>query len=70
MKGKATGDVKLTFEDGRVGGEEELNEILHGVDKNYYQAIFSFDLQGLQGLHTLSEGTMSKYLLSAGLIGE
>ncbi|MDF9762905.1 uncharacterized protein YhaN [Peribacillus simplex] len=69
VKGKATGDVKLTFEDGRVGGEEELNEILHGVDKNYYQAIFSFDLQGLQGLHTLSEGTMSKYLLSAGLIG-
>lgn len=69
VKGKATGDVKLTFEDGRVGGEEELNEILHGVDKNYYQSIFSFDLQGLQGLHTLSEGTMSKYLLSAGLIG-
>ncbi|MGG4265001.1 AAA family ATPase [Peribacillus simplex] len=69
VKGKATGDVKLTFEDGRVGGEEELNGILHGVDKNYYQAIFSFDLQGLQGLHTLSEGTMSKYLLSAGLIG-
>ncbi|MBR8645657.1 hypothetical protein KEH51_21555 [[Brevibacterium] frigoritolerans] len=42
VKGKATGDVKLTFEDGRVGGEEELNEILHGVDKNYYQAIFFF----------------------------
>ncbi|MGE7761150.1 AAA family ATPase [Peribacillus sp. NPDC097895] len=69
VKGKATGDVKVTFEDGRVGGEDELNDILHGVDKNYYQAIFSFNLQGLQGLHTLSEGTMSKYLLSAGLIG-
>nr|WP_245402850.1 AAA family ATPase [Peribacillus muralis] len=69
VKGKATGDVSITFENGRAGGEEELNEILHGVDKNYYQAIFSFDLQGLQGLHTLSEGTMSKYLLSAGLVG-
>ena len=69
VKGKATGDVSITFEDGRVGGEKELNEILHGVDKNYYQAIFSFDLQGLQGIHTLSEGTMSKYLLSAGLVG-
>ncbi|WP_340373014.1 AAA family ATPase [Peribacillus sp. FSL E2-0218] len=69
VKGKATGDVSITFEDGRVAGEKELNEILHGVDKNYYQAIFSFDLQGLQGLHTLSEGTMSKYLLSAGLVG-
>lgn len=69
VKGKATGDVKVTFENGSVGGEQELNDILHGVDKNYYQAIFSFDLQGLQGLHTLSEGTMSKYLLSAGLIG-
>ncbi|AOH53827.1 hypothetical protein ABE28_005655 [Peribacillus muralis] len=69
VKGKATGDVTITFEDGRVGGEEELNDILLGVDKNYYQAIFSFDLQGLQGLQTLSEGTMSKYLLSAGLVG-
>lgn len=69
VKGKATGDVKVTFSDGRIGGEEDLNEILHGIDKNYYQSIFSFDLQGLQGLHTLSEGTMSKYLLSAGLIG-
>ncbi|WP_285767823.1 AAA family ATPase [Peribacillus sp. SI8-4] len=69
VKGKATGDVSITFEDGRVAGEEELNEILHGVDKNYYQAIFSFDLQGLQALHTLSEGTVSKYLLSAGLVG-
>ncbi|MFJ7677256.1 AAA family ATPase [Peribacillus sp. NPDC097198] len=69
VKGKATGDVKITFQDGRTGGEEELNEILHGMDKNYYQSIFSFDLQGLQGLSALSEGDMSKYLLSAGLIG-
>ena len=69
VKGKATGDVKITFQDGRTGGEEELNEILHGMDKNYYQSIFSFDLQGLQGLSSLSEGDMSKYLLSAGLIG-
>ena len=69
VKGKAVGDVTVTFQDGRTGSEDELNEILHGMDKNYYQSIFSFDLQGLQGLHTLSEGTMSKYLLSAGLIG-
>ncbi|MFJ7745623.1 AAA family ATPase [Peribacillus sp. NPDC097295] len=69
VKGKAAGDVTVTFKDGRTGGEEDLNEILQGIDKNYYQSIFSFDLQGLQELHGLSEGTMSKYLLSAGMIG-
>ena len=69
VKGKATGDVTITFHDGSTGGEEALNEILHGMDKQYYQSIFSFDLQGLQGLSALSEGDMSKYLLSAGLIG-
>ncbi|MGE7601944.1 AAA family ATPase [Peribacillus sp. NPDC097675] len=69
VKGKAVGDVSVTFKNGRTGGEDELNEILQGIDKTYYQSIYSFDLQGLQGLHALSEGTMSKYLLSAGLIG-
>ncbi|MBA9025275.1 ATP-binding protein [Peribacillus huizhouensis] len=69
VKGKATGDVIVTFENGEVFGEEMLNNIMQGMDKAYYQSIFSFDLQGLQGLHMLGEGTIGKYLLSAGLVG-
>ncbi|MGE8079605.1 AAA family ATPase [Peribacillus loiseleuriae] len=69
VKGKATGDVSVTFENGEVAGEEILNKILHSMDKTYYQSIFSFDLQGLQGLHTMGEGDIGKYLLSAGLVG-
>ncbi|MFD0048760.1 AAA family ATPase [Actinomycetes bacterium NPDC127524] len=69
VKGKAAGDVSLIFEDGQSGGESELRDVLQGIDKNFFLSVFSFNLDGLQGLHTLTEGTIGKYLLSAGLIG-
>ncbi|WP_042349672.1 ATP-binding protein [Bacillus massiliigorillae] len=69
LKGKATGDVTVTFSDGQVGGEEALKSILQGLDKSTYQSIFSFDLNGLAGLQKLSEDEVSRYLLSAGLLG-
>lgn len=69
LKGKATGDVTVTFSDGRIGGEEELKNLLQGLDKSTYQSIFSFDLHGLSGLQKLSEDEVSRYLLSAGLLG-
>ena len=69
VKGKATGDVTVALENGEVAGEEMLNNILYGMDKAYFQSIFSFDLQGLQGLHALGEGDIGKYLLFAGLVG-
>ncbi|MEH6943538.1 ATP-binding protein [Bacillus sp. JJ722] len=69
LKGKATGDVTVTFSDGRIGGEEELKSLLQGLDKSTYQSIYSFDLQGLSGLQKLSEDEVSRYLLSAGLLG-
>lgn len=69
VKGKAAGDVTVTFEDGTIGDEGDLRELLHGTDKNYFQAVFSFDLQGLHGVKNLSEATLGKYLLSAGMIG-
>ena len=69
MKGKATGDVTVTYSDGRVGNEDDLLELMQGIDKATYQSIFSFDLQGLNGLHKLNENEVSRYLLSAGLLG-
>jgi len=69
IKGKASGDVTVTYSDGRVGFEEELHRLLQGLDKSTYQSIFSFDLSGLNELHKLSESEVSRYLLSAGLLG-
>ncbi|MDQ0217618.1 hypothetical protein ELQ35_06230 [Peribacillus cavernae] len=69
VKGKAVGDVNVAFENGKVGNENDLKELLQGIDKNYFQSVFSFDLQGLHGVQDISEAALGKYLLSAGMIG-
>jgi len=69
VKGKATGDVTVTLEDGSVGGEELLHELLNGMDKGTFQSIFSFNLQGLQNIHQLKGEDLGRYLFSAGALG-
>lgn len=69
MKGKAVGDVTLYFQDGTVGGEFELQQLLSGMDKAMFQRIFSFDIHGLQGVHLLKSEEIGRYLLAAGTIG-
>ncbi|MBY0095245.1 ATP-binding protein [Mesobacillus maritimus] len=69
VKGKATGDVTVTLEDGSVGGEELLNELLNGMDKGTFQSIFSFNLHGLQNIHQLKGEDLGRYLFSAGALG-
>ncbi|MGN1401419.1 MAG: AAA family ATPase [Bacillus sp. (in: firmicutes)] len=70
VRGKAAGgDVTVVYRDGRTGGEEELARLLMGLDRQTYQAIYSFDLQGISNIHKLKEEDISKYLLSAGLMG-
>ncbi len=69
VKGKASGDVKVLFEDGTVGGEEGLQELLLHIDKSLYQAIFSFNLHGLQNVHQLKSEDLGKFLFSTGTIG-
>ena len=69
IKGKASGDVTVIYSDGRIGAEKELSDLLQGVDKSTYQSIFSFDLNGLSELQKLSENEVSRFMLSAGLLG-
>ncbi|MFD2681053.1 ATP-binding protein [Bacillus seohaeanensis] len=69
LKGKATGDVTVTFEDGRVEGEKTLEKLLGNVDQQTYSAIFSFNLEGLQNIHRLKEEELNRYLFSAGAAG-
>jgi uncharacterized protein YhaN len=69
VKGKAAGDVTVTLEDGSVGGEELLNELLNGMDKGTFQSIFSFNLHGLQNIHQLKGEDLGRYLFSAGALG-
>ncbi|WP_239256081.1 ATP-binding protein [Listeria ilorinensis] len=69
LKGKATGDVNLYLEDGTIAGEERLSEILADMDRASYEAIFSFDIHGLQQINQMKQSEFERYLLQAGTIG-
>ncbi|MBG9541693.1 hypothetical protein ABE29_02395 [Cytobacillus firmus] len=69
VKGKASGDVSVLLEDGTRGGEELLSELLHHIDKNLYQSIFSFNIHGLQNVNQMKGEDLGRYLFSAGSLG-
>ncbi|WP_129726598.1 ATP-binding protein [Ectobacillus funiculus] len=65
----AVGEVTIYLEDGTRGGEELLEAILQGMDSTLFDSIFSFDVHGLQNIHTVSREELGSYLFSAGAIG-
>ncbi len=67
--GTATGTVTLQYEDGRVEGEGGLHRLLGTIDRKTYGNIFSFDLEGLQGIHRLKKEDLNRFLFSAGSTG-
>lgn len=70
VKGKtAAGDVAVTFENGVTGGEELVKELLSNIDKGLFQAIFSFNLHGLQNIHQMKGEEIGRFLFSAGTLG-
>jgi len=69
VRGKAAGDVQVIVETGTIGGEELLKELLQSFDKSLYQAVFSFNLQGLQNIHQMKGEDLGKFLFSAGTLG-
>ncbi len=69
VKGKATGDVTVIMDNGVTGGEELLSELLDHLDKGLFQAIFSFNLHGLQNIQHMKGEELGKYLFSAGALG-
>lgn len=69
VKGKASGDVTLYFEDGTRGGEKELDSLLHSYKRVDFEAIFSFSLLQLQGFEKMTEEELTRTLLSSGTTG-
>ncbi|WP_226676026.1 ATP-binding protein [Mesobacillus jeotgali] len=69
VKGKAAGDVTVSLEDGTIGGEELLKDLLKRMDKSIFQAIFSFNVHGLQNIHAMKGEELGRYLFSAGTLG-
>ncbi|MDQ0198105.1 AAA family ATPase [Neobacillus ginsengisoli] len=69
VKGKSAGDVTVSLEDGTMGGEDLLKQVLADFDKSLFQAVFSFNLQGLQNIHQMNGEEIGKFLFSAGTLG-
>ncbi|MGX7419168.1 AAA family ATPase [Carnobacterium gallinarum] len=69
IKGKGNGKVLVTLADGQIGEEDLLKRIVFGLDKATYQALFSFNLDGLQKIQQMSGGKLSRYFLSVGTLG-
>ena len=69
VKGKASGDVTLYFEDGTRAGEKELASLLHSYSRADFEAIFSFSLLQLQGFEKMTEDELTRTLLSSGTTG-
>lgn len=67
--GRAIGEVKIYDENGLAGGEDMLHKLLNGLDRSLYQAIFSFNFKGLQGVEHVNAAELSRYLFSAGASG-
>ncbi|MBD1383374.1 ATP-binding protein [Metabacillus arenae] len=67
--GKAKGNVTIYLENGEEKDEHFLNELLQGLDKSMFRAIYSFDIHGLQHVHKLNGDQIGKYLFFSSIFG-
>ncbi|WP_078548965.1 ATP-binding protein [Litchfieldia alkalitelluris] len=69
LPGKAVGDVVIIMPDGSVKNEEFLERLLRGMDKQFFQNIYSFNVHGLQGIHRIGPDDLGRFLFSSGAVG-
>lgn len=69
LPGKAGGDVKVEVEGGRAEGEEYLQALFGGVDRETYRSIFSFDVHGLQEIQKMNADQIGKFLFLSSIYG-
>ncbi|MEG0496741.1 MAG: AAA family ATPase [Carnobacterium sp.] len=69
VKGKANGKVTVTLPSGEIGSDKLLEKLVYGIDKSTYQALFSFDLFGIQKIQRMNKTKLNRYFLSVGSLG-
>lgn len=69
VKGKATGDVTVTLPNGTIGGESLLTELLHGMDRNTFRSIYSFNIHDIQDVQQINNDDLNRFLFSSGAVG-
>lgn len=66
---RKNGQAAIYLENGEVIGEDTLSEWLKGIDRELYDAIFCFDLDGLKGIDRLKPDELNRFLFSTGMMG-
>ena len=69
VKGHQGTECEVYNRFGRLGGDEKIKEWLKGIDRSFYESIYSFNLDGLQDIYRLEEDQLGKYLFFAGMSG-
>lgn len=67
---KGKGSVNVFLSNGRTAGEDVLVELFPGLDATTFRSIFSFGLDGLQGLEHIDADELNDYLFHAGMTGD
>lgn len=62
-------ECRIYYPDGTVRGEDALTEIIGGLDRHFYESIYSFNLDGLQEINRLNEEQLGRFLFYAGISG-
>ncbi|MCV0402259.1 MAG: AAA family ATPase [Chloroflexi bacterium] len=61
-----TGALAVRAPNGNQGGQETLDRLLHGADRDLFANVFAFGLGELQDLHTLSTAAVRGRIYGAG----
>ncbi|MFN7249272.1 MAG: AAA family ATPase [Anaerobacillus sp.] len=69
VHGKATGNAKVYFSNGNIGGEGELKLILSEIDRTTFSGIYSFGLTDLQTIEQLHADELNKFMYGVGISG-
>lgn len=69
LAGKAKGTVKVQLENGEVGEEKLLTQLLRGYSRADMEAIFAFSMHELQHLDKMTQDELNRTLLASGTTG-
>lgn len=69
IKRASSSKLTVTFNDGRIGGEKELAEILQNIDRDLFERVFSYNLDGLAEVFKLNEDEIGRFLMHTGVTG-
>jgi uncharacterized protein YhaN len=67
--GGRRGPLAVVRPDRSEGGEEDLQRLLGGADRQLFASVFAFSLQDLAGIETLSSDQVRARIFSAGIAG-